>query len=146
MTLRQMDGRHPDSAWFFHRLQRIALISGLAASAASVAGLFLSSPAQFFRSYLVAFLFWGSISLGALAMAPAGFSIPKFLVPGSDFINRATFTWRKMRTLGCNSIRVILSPTAQSQSFRLNSTSASSGMPAKYRCVVARQGSRNQRA
>ena len=53
----------------FRRIQPIALIVGLAAAAASAAGLFLAGPEQFFRSYLVAFLFWGSVSLGALAMA-----------------------------------------------------------------------------
>jgi hypothetical protein len=47
---------------------RIALALGAAAAAASLAGAFLD-PAQFFRSYLVAFLYWLSIALGCHALA-----------------------------------------------------------------------------
>lgn len=50
------------------RAWRTSLIVGLVATAALVAGLLLAGPGPFFRAYLVAFLFWLSISLGSLGM------------------------------------------------------------------------------
>jgi hypothetical protein len=47
------------------RLQRPALIAGILALAASAGGVAID-PLQFFRSYLVAYLFWLGISLGSL--------------------------------------------------------------------------------
>jgi hypothetical protein len=47
------------------RLQRPALLAGVAALALCVVG-FVIDPAQFFRSYLVAYLFWLGIALGSL--------------------------------------------------------------------------------
>jgi hypothetical protein len=49
------------------RFQQRALIVGVAATAITLLGLFLS-PVEFFRSYLLAFIFWGSIALGCLAI------------------------------------------------------------------------------
>jgi hypothetical protein len=49
------------------RLQRQALIVGVLALAASGVGAILS-PEQFFRSYLVAFMFWFGIALGCMAI------------------------------------------------------------------------------
>jgi hypothetical protein len=49
------------------RFQRPALLVGAAALAICVAGAFFA-PAQFFRSYLSAFLFWMGIALGCLAV------------------------------------------------------------------------------
>ena len=50
------------------RYQRPALLVGAAALAVCVVGAFFA-PAQFFRSYLFAFLFWTGIALGCLAVA-----------------------------------------------------------------------------
>jgi len=50
------------------RAGRAALGIGLAASAVCLLGVFLN-PAQFYRSYLVAFVFWIGIPLGSLAIA-----------------------------------------------------------------------------
>lgn len=50
-----------------HRVQRGALIAGLASLALCAVGGFLS-PTQFVRSYLVAYLFWFGIALGCLAI------------------------------------------------------------------------------
>ena len=47
------------------RLQRPALAAGIAALVISAIG-FVVDPAQFFRSYLVAYLFWLGIALGSL--------------------------------------------------------------------------------
>src|SRR5215468_8416594 len=49
------------------RWPRIALVTGIAGLALAAIGL-LFSPAQFFRSYLWAFLFWFSIGLGCLPL------------------------------------------------------------------------------
>src|ERR1700733_10864500 len=49
------------------RWQMSALLIGVAGLALCAAGGFLS-PAQFFRSYLVAYLFWAGIALGCLAI------------------------------------------------------------------------------
>jgi hypothetical protein len=49
------------------RWQRTALVVGILSLAISVAG-GVGNPTQFFRSYLVGFLFWLGISLGALAI------------------------------------------------------------------------------
>jgi hypothetical protein len=50
------------------RIQTIALVAGAIGIAASFAGAFLDRT-QFFRSYLVAFLFWTGITLGSFAIA-----------------------------------------------------------------------------
>jgi len=50
-----------------HRLQRAALLAGIVALGLSGAG-GLVSPAQFFQSYLIAYLFWFGIALGSLAI------------------------------------------------------------------------------
>ena len=55
----------PDHA--LHRLQRGALIAGVLGLALSGAGA-LISPVQFFRSYLVAYLFWFGIALGCMSI------------------------------------------------------------------------------
>jgi len=49
------------------RLLRPALIVGVAALGLAAVGAFLS-PQQFFRSYLVAFLFWCGLALGSMAI------------------------------------------------------------------------------
>ena len=49
------------------RLQRRALVVGLAALALCIIGAFIS-PAQFFRSYLLGYLFWAGVTLGCLAI------------------------------------------------------------------------------
>ena len=49
------------------RLQRMALVAAVVGLAAGGVGAFMS-PAQFFRSYLVGFLFWAGISLGCFAV------------------------------------------------------------------------------
>jgi hypothetical protein len=46
---------------------RISFVVGATAAAASLAGAY-ADPEQFFRSYLVAFLYWLSIALGCLAL------------------------------------------------------------------------------
>jgi hypothetical protein len=50
------------------RVRRAALIIGVVALAVSVLG-GVADPAQFFRSYLVAFIYWLSIALGCFAIA-----------------------------------------------------------------------------
>jgi hypothetical protein len=50
------------------RFERPALVVGVAALAACAVGGF-SAPAQFFHSYLPAFLFWAGIALGCMAVA-----------------------------------------------------------------------------
>jgi hypothetical protein len=57
-----------DQAHGLERYQRPALLLGAAALAVCVVGAFFA-PAQFFRSYLFAFLFWTGIALGCLAVA-----------------------------------------------------------------------------
>ena len=49
------------------RLQRTGLVVGAAGAAAGLLGLLLNAD-QFFRSYLVAFLFWVGISVGCLSI------------------------------------------------------------------------------
>src|ERR1700730_2543205 len=49
------------------RLQKRSLVVGVAALALCVAGAF-STPTQFFRSYLLAFLFWVGVALGCSAI------------------------------------------------------------------------------
>ncbi len=49
------------------RMQRNALIAGVVALAMCAVGAFFS-PQQFFRSYLVAYLFWFGIAMGCLAI------------------------------------------------------------------------------
>lgn len=53
----------------FDPIQRTALVLGGIATLISLAGIFLSGPAQFFQAYLFAFLFWLALSLGSLAVA-----------------------------------------------------------------------------
>jgi hypothetical protein len=68
MNARRADGRYQDLAGLFRRLRPFALITGLAAAGLAIAGLFLSGPEQFFRSYLAAYLFWSALPLGALVI------------------------------------------------------------------------------
>ena len=49
------------------RAQTAALVAGLAAGAACVAGA-IADPNQFFHSYLMAFMFWLGVGLGSLAI------------------------------------------------------------------------------
>lgn len=49
------------------RLQRVALLVGVAGALLSLVGA-LRNPEQFFRSYLYGFLFWNGIALGALGL------------------------------------------------------------------------------
>jgi hypothetical protein len=51
----------------FDRLRRGALVAGALGLVVSIPGYF-SNPEQFFRSYLVAFVFWMGIPLGCLAL------------------------------------------------------------------------------
>jgi hypothetical protein len=48
-------------------IRRKALLVGAAATACCVAG-WISNPDQFFRSWLVAFLYWAAIPLGCFAL------------------------------------------------------------------------------
>src|SRR5437867_3050650 len=50
-----------------HQVQRVALAAGLAGLSLCAVGAFFS-PTQFFRSYLVAYLFWFGIALGCLVI------------------------------------------------------------------------------
>jgi len=50
-----------------HRVQRNALIAGVAGLALTAVGYFVS-PEQFFRSYLLGFVFWFGIALGSMAI------------------------------------------------------------------------------
>jgi hypothetical protein len=50
------------------RIQRAGLIAGLVAAAIGAAGFFLSGPDRFFQSYLVAYLFWIGLTLGAMSI------------------------------------------------------------------------------
>jgi hypothetical protein len=51
----------------FDRLQRNSLAAGIVALIVCVAGAFFN-PQQFFRSYLMAYLFWSGVTLGCFAM------------------------------------------------------------------------------
>jgi hypothetical protein len=51
----------------FDRIQKRALAVGIVASVAAAAGAF-ADPSQFFRSYLLAWLFWLGLGLGSLAI------------------------------------------------------------------------------
>src|SRR5262245_1866360 len=51
----------------WQRLQHRALLVGLVATGLCVVGYFMH-PAQFFRSYLVAYLFWLGVAMGCLAI------------------------------------------------------------------------------
>src|SRR5579875_159456 len=55
------------SAPNFRRGFRLAIIVGLAFLALSIVGAFFS-PAEFFRSYLMSYLFWIGITLGSMAI------------------------------------------------------------------------------
>lgn len=57
-----LDAEHP-----ILRLQRNALIAGVAGLALTAVGFFLS-PDQFFRSYLLGFMYWFGIALGSMAI------------------------------------------------------------------------------
>ncbi|HZD58418.1 MAG TPA: hypothetical protein VE136_16920 [Anaerolineales bacterium] len=50
-----------------YRVQRTAWLVGLIASGFAIAGFFIGGSAQFFQSYLFAYLFWLGLTLGALA-------------------------------------------------------------------------------
>ena len=52
---------------FWGRLQRCALVGGVAGVVLCGVGVLLN-PTQFFRSYLLAYLFWLGIPLGSLAV------------------------------------------------------------------------------
>src|ERR1700740_692464 len=49
------------------RVQRQSLLVGVVAAGLGVVG-YVGQPAQFFRSYLVAYLFWLGVVLGCLAI------------------------------------------------------------------------------
>jgi len=51
----------------FNRFQKTSLAVGAVALGLCVAGAY-SSPTQFFRSYLVAFVFWVGVALGCWAI------------------------------------------------------------------------------
>lgn len=81
------------------RIQRVALVAGVAGLVLCGAGAF-ASPAQFFRSYLVGFLFWLGIALGSFALlmlhhlfgAGWGFVIQRALESGTrTFVLLAAF-------------------------------------------------------
>src|SRR5919202_95560 len=55
----------PPPRW--QRLQRLALLVGVVAAGLCVVGYFVN-PAQFFRSYLMAYVFWLGVALGCLAI------------------------------------------------------------------------------
>lgn len=57
-----LDADHP-----IVRLQRNALIAGVAGLALTAVGFFVS-PEQFFRSYLLGFMYWFGIALGSMAI------------------------------------------------------------------------------
>lgn len=57
-----LDAEHP-----IRRLQRLALIGGAAGLALTAIGFFVT-PDQFFRSYLLGFLYWFGIALGSMAI------------------------------------------------------------------------------
>lgn len=75
----------------FNRVQLWALIIGAAALAVSVVGA-LADSQQFFRSYLIAYLFWISLTLGCLSVALMhdlvggrwGVAIRQFLESGAN--------------------------------------------------------------
>lgn len=52
----------------FDRIRRIASMISLIGALAAIIGIFISSPRQFFQSYLVAYITWLSLSLGLLAI------------------------------------------------------------------------------
>jgi hypothetical protein len=56
-----------DADHALHRVRRAALLAGIAGAIACVAGAVVT-PAQFLRSYLVAYLFWVGVPLGCLAI------------------------------------------------------------------------------
>jgi hypothetical protein len=61
-----MDGfTHGDST--IQRMARLAMIAGAAGAVISIIGVFFD-PAQFYRSYLFAYVFWLAIPLGSLAI------------------------------------------------------------------------------
>src|SRR2546423_424288 len=49
-------------------IQRNALIAGIVGIVLLVAGIFINSPAEFFRAYLYGYLFWLGITLGSLGL------------------------------------------------------------------------------
>ena len=55
-----LDAEHP-----IRRLQRTALIAGVAGLVLTAIGFFVT-PDQFFRSYLLGFLYWFGIALGSI--------------------------------------------------------------------------------
>ena len=57
-----LDANHP-----IHRVQRSALIAGVAGLALTAIGFFVA-PDQFFRSYLLGFMYWFGIALGSMAV------------------------------------------------------------------------------
>ena len=61
--IRQSEALKPQ----FDSLRMKALVCGLVAAAFSILGLFLDHQ-QFFRSYLLAFIYWVSLSLGCLLL------------------------------------------------------------------------------
>src|SRR5436190_14175752 len=59
---------NPELAAVFDRISLRALIIGIACLALCGLGYFID-PIQFYRSYLVGFLFWNGVALGCLAIA-----------------------------------------------------------------------------
>jgi len=57
----------PELANDLDRFRRLSLLAGAAALALSALG-FVLSPDQFFRSWLVAFVFWNGVALGSMAI------------------------------------------------------------------------------
>jgi hypothetical protein len=60
---------HESFAAALRPVQRGALLAGVVGSLLATIGYFVSSPASFYSAYLIAFLFWLGISLGALGVA-----------------------------------------------------------------------------
>ena len=58
----------PELVADFDRFSRRALTIGVAGLALCALG-WVMNPAQFYRSYLVGFLFWNGVALGCMAIA-----------------------------------------------------------------------------
>lgn len=83
------------------RMQRIAMLVGAVGILACVVGAFLDS-AQFFRSYLLAYIFWSGLALGSL-----GIVMLHNLVGGRWGVTIRSFLETGMRTLPLMALLVI---------------------------------------